>query len=297
MNFLIEAAGSLTSGYIIKAIHEAGHFCVASDIDPECFGRYLADDFMEVPNKNDIGLWNFIEASTLEKNIDIVIPSFDETLLGWAERHELFKKKNIHVILSPKETIAVFQDKWKTYKIFREQGIPTPETSLSQEYQLVKPRLGRGSTGVKIYNKSVDMTGMVSQELLEGVEYTVDVFCDRESNPVYIVPRKRIGVRDGKSTGGITERQDEIIKWCQKICKKNHFIGPINIQAFLLADGSVKIIEINPRIAGGMALGFAATENWINLIVDNIIGGKKLVPKPIRFGTKMRRYYAEVFVP
>ena len=67
----------------------------------------------------------------------------------------------------------------------------------------------------------------------------------------------------------------QIIKWVKRICKQIPF-GPINIQCFICKDGSVKFVEINPRIAGGMALGFAATENWINLIVDHFIFGKKI---------------------
>jgi carbamoyl-phosphate synthase large subunit len=45
-----------------------------------------------------------------------------------------------------------------------------------------------------------------------------------------------------------------------------------------------------------MALGFAATENWIDLIVRNLIHRELLTPRPVRVGLEMRRYYAEVFV-
>ena len=65
----------------------------------------------------------------------------------------------------------------------------------------------------------------------------------------------------------------------------------------MLSDGSVKFIEINPRIAGGTALGFASTESWITLIVNNIIGGEPIEPKLIQYGLEMRRYYAEIFIP
>lgn len=297
LKILTEASGSMTAGYIIKSIKDTGHTCVASDIDQHCAGRYLADDFITMPRKDDPALWQTIENLLITNKIDVVIPSFDETLLDWAERKEKFRDAGIHVIISDRDTLAICQDKWNTYNFFIEHGLPTPATSLNQDFPLVKPRCGRGAVGVMTTTEPVNMDGMVSQEYLKGVEYSVDIFCDRTSTPVYIVPRRRINVRDGKSTAGIVEFQQKISEWCAQLCKKMSFLGPINVQCFVLDDSSIKFLEINPRLAGGMALGFAATENWIDLIIDNIMHGRKISPKPIQFGMEMRRYYAEIFIP
>jgi carbamoyl-phosphate synthase large subunit len=295
---LTEASGSLTAGYLIKSIREAGHVCVASDIDPHCFGSVLADEFVLMPRASDPDLWQKIERLLVEARIDVVIPSLDETLLGWSERRvSLYERLGVRVVLSDPETVAICQDKWRTYEFFVANAVPTPATSLSQDYPLVKPRFGRGGSGVRIANQPVDMTGMVSQELLTGTEYTIDVFCDRDAQPVYVVPRRRVGVLRGKSTGGVVEQNESISGWVREVCRRLRFVGPVNLQCFVLPDGSVRFVEINPRIAGGMALGFAATENWIGLIVRNIVGGEPIVPVPIQCGLEMRRYYAEVFVP
>jgi carbamoyl-phosphate synthase large subunit len=295
---LTEASGSLTAGYLIKSIREAGQVCVASDIDPHCVGSLLADEFVLMPPANDPALWPKIERLLSEAGIDVVLPSLDETLLGWSERSgSLRERLGVQVVLSDPETVAICQDKWRTYQFFVANDVPTPATSLTQDYPLVKPRFGRGGRGVRIAGQPVDMTGMLSQEPITGVEYTVDVFCDRDARPVYVVPRRRMDVRGGKSTGGIVERQEGISGWVHQICRHLRFVGPVNLQCFVLPDGSVRFVEINPRIAGGMALGFAATENWIGLIVRGILGGEPIEPVPIRYGLEMRRYYAEVFVP
>lgn len=295
--FLTEASGSLTAGYLIASIQAAGHVCVGSDIDDSCFGSALADDFAVMPRASDPSLWQVIENILIDKNIDIVIPSLDETLLGWAERKNHFSALGVEVILSDPTSVAICQDKWLTYQFFADNGIPTPLTSLSQQYPLVKPRLGRGGVGVRVTDKPTQMDGLVSQELLAGIEYTVDVFCDRDSKPIYVVPRRRVNVKDGKSTAGVVECHDGIANWVRTICERLPFVGPINIQCFVLTDGTIKFVEINPRIAGGMALGFAATENWIDLIVRNMLHGQSLFPKLIADGLEMRRYYAEIFVP
>ena len=248
-----------------------------------------------MPKSNDAKLWEKINNLLVDFEIDSVIPSLDETLLGWAERKNDFEEKNIHVLLSDAEVIKIFQDKWLTYQFFKENHIPTPETSLEQKYPLIKPRLGRGSVGVFVTNDEVAMEGNVSQELIEGTEYTIDVFCNKESKPVYIVPRKRLNVKDGKSTAGIVIKHDKINEYVNEICAATTFVGPINIQCFETKEGDIKFIEINPRIAGGMALGFAATENWVNLMVEHFINNQEIHPTEVKYGLKMMRYYSEVF--
>lgn len=294
---MLEACGSLTIGYLIRSVQEAGHRCVASDIDPGCVGRLLADDFLLVPRKDDSALWDRLMDLLKGAGVSVVVPSLDETLLGWAERREWFATAGIHVALSDAESIATCQDKWETYRFFQRAGIPTPTTSLTQEHPLVKPRLGRGGQGVVLAPGPVDMRGMVSQEFLIGTEYSIDVFCDCDGAPRYVVPRKRLGVREGKSTGGIVVKHLVIEDWVREICRQLPFRGPINLQCFELADGSIRFTEINPRVAGGMALAFAATENWLNLLVEDQLEGRRMPPRPVRYGMEMRRYYAEVFVP
>ncbi|VBB05538.1 atp-grasp fold duf201-type [Lucifera butyrica] len=294
---LTEASGSMTAAYLIKAVQSAGCLAVASDIDENCAGRFLADDFLVMPAVHDPQLWEKITKALLAAHINVVIPSLDETLLAWAQQKERFRELGIYVMLSEPDTVRRFQDKWLAYNFFREIGVPTPATGLEQKYPLVKPRHGRGSQGIKITDNPIDMDGMISQELIEGEEYTVDVFCDRDAAPVYIIPRRRIAVKEGKSTGGQTVYNKEIIMWIRKICREIPFLGPVNFQCFVCADGSVRFIEINPRIAGGMALGFAASENWVKLMIHHFIQGEAIIPKPVQYGLEMRRYYAEVFIP
>jgi carbamoyl-phosphate synthase large subunit len=298
LRILTESSGSLTTGYLIQAIQDAGFQAVASDITSDCVGQFLADDFMLVPKADHSELWPILARLLEQHSIDMVLPSLDETLLGWAERRERFREDlGCHVIISSPETLVTFQDKWLTHQFFVEHGMPCPATSLEQDYPLVKPRFGRGGIGVEVTERSVNMEGMVSQELLTGTEYTIDILCDSQGEPIYIVPRKRLGVREGKSTGGIVEMHAGIIEWVRKLCLVAPFVGPVNAQCFVSAAGDVQFVEVNTRIAGGMALGFAASENWIPLLASHFIDGKAIKPVSIHDGLRMMRYYAEVFVP
>src|SRR5688572_5981477 len=92
---LTEASGSLTAGYLIKSIQAAGHTCVGSDIDARSFGAALADEFVVMPRANDPQLWQVVERILAEREIDVVIPSLDETLVGWAERKKHFADRGV----------------------------------------------------------------------------------------------------------------------------------------------------------------------------------------------------------
>ncbi|MDH5716997.1 MAG: ATP-grasp domain-containing protein [Spirochaetia bacterium] len=296
MNILIEATGSLTSYYLIKSIKDAGFRVIGSDINDDNHAKFLCDDFIIMPTANDKSLWEIIPSLLRKHNINMVLPSFDETLLDWSAKKDIMKEMGINVIVSPIETIKIFQDKWSAYKFFTEIQIPTPKTSLDNIYSLIKPRQGRGGKGIfeNEKDKVISMDGLISQEKIIGDEYTVDVLFSRNHRPIYIVPRKRLAVIDGKSTKGIVVKNGKIDNLIRHVAEKVKFIGPINFQLFDTGENLI-VIEINPRIAGGMALGFAATENWITLIVKNIVNGEEINPVPIKYGLQMVRYYNECF--
>lgn len=296
MRILTEASGSLVSAYLISAIKESGHTAVASDVNKENHAICLADEFVVFPYSNNPKLWEIIEEELIKFNIDMVIPSFDETLLGWAKRKEYFKQKGIHILISDEKSLNTFLDKYTAYKFCNTHNIPTPKTSLAQDFQLIKPRFGRGGSGIYIGDEAQDMYEMISQELINGLEYTVDCLFDNESQPIYIIPRIRLDVKDGKSTKGIVVKHDLIVKYVKQMSKQVKLIGPINFQFMEKEDKSLYFLEVNPRIAGGMALGIKASENWIDLIIQNFIENKNIAPKEINYGLKMMRYYAECFI-
>lgn len=294
---LTEASGCLTSNYLIKAIKESGNAVCGSDINDFNYAKYQCDDFIVFPKADKLSL-SELENELIKHNIDVVIPSLDETLLDWSANKNYFFNKGIQVIVSPKETIEIFQDKWNTYNFFKEINVPTPKTSLSAEFPIIKPRNGRGSVGIykQDFKTLVNMEGNISQEEIKGEEYTVDTFFDKDGIPVYIIPRKRLNVKNGKSTQGQVCYNLDIDNYIKYISTKIKFIGPINFQLFIDNNNKIFFIEVNPRIAGGMALAFYASENWINLIIENLIKNKQIFPKKVNYGAKMMRYYAEIFV-
>ncbi len=296
MRILTEAVGALTSATTIRLIHEAGFYSVGIDLDPDCFAKELADEFYPSPRATDPKIEEFLFEIAVNKKIDLVIPTLDDTLLLWASMKDKLADNGVHLALSDVDTLKIFEDKWNTYLFFSENGIPTPKTSLEQVYPLVKPRNGRGGAGVKITDEKVNMTGMISQEVINGTEYTIDVFCNIDGEPVYIVPRIRKKVLNGKSSAGEVVNHKEIISLVKKICTGTKFKGTINLQCFETSNGEIIFTEVNPRKGGGTVLGMAATENWIPLTVDTFVKGIKVKPSvDVKYGLKMGRFYDEVY--
>jgi carbamoyl-phosphate synthase large subunit len=132
-------------------------------------------------------------------------------------------------------------------------------------------------------------------EYLPGDEYTIDTIVNNGS-VVLILPRKRIQMREGISIKGEFVKNEEIISYCKEIINSLNLNGPIGIQVKKAADGSYKILEINPRIQGSStaALGMGINLPLIAVLLEVDLG-KDLIPEEIKWGMKFTRYYEEVF--
>ncbi len=299
MRVLIEAVGSPMWGGLLRYLNEAADFIVGTDIDPMSWGLYAVNLPALVPSYKEKGVFDKLIELCRKNKINCVIPSINEGLVGWAKRKETLIQEGIYVVISPLETIEIFTDKWKTYLALKGKDIPVPETSLKAKYSVIKPRFGRGGGGLKIIHshkerKQILMEDMVSQQFLEGQEYSCDIFCNEDGSYVCGVIRERLMVESGISMKGRVIKDDEIEAYLKKIASSFKFLGPIDIQCFRTRKG-IFFTEINPRIAGGLPLSIAATGNWFKWIKKMIEGGK-ISPKRVKYGLIMMRYYGDIVI-
>lgn len=305
LKILIEASGCLTSSYMIEAIKNAGHIVCGSDIDSFNTAFIECDDFIIMPKVSDPHLCDKTLHLCRAHHIDIVIPTLDESLLGWSEQKAHFAQYGILVIISAPHTIQTFLDKWQTYQFFCQIGIPTPKSSLYKHYGVLNPRFGRGGSGIELAqidrffngggDNDEDSLSFITQEHIIGEEYTIDCLFNAQGEAIYIIPRRRIGVQGGKSTKGEVCDVKCLESHIQYIASHIHFIGAINIQAFITKENKPIFIEVNPRLGGGSALSFAASENWVEAMIEMFVYHRTITPKPIRYGLKMARSYKEIY--
>lgn len=151
---MTEASGSLTSHYIISAIQKAGHLAYGSDVNAFNVASQICDGFIIMPYSDDEQLWEKTYAILEKHQIAIVLPTLDETLYQWSLRKEELQKRGVSVLISPPHTIQTFIDKWKTYEFFKSIDIPTPKTAIFHHFGILKPRFGRGGSGIEILSTS-----------------------------------------------------------------------------------------------------------------------------------------------
>lgn len=156
---MTEASGSLTSHYLISAIKQAGHLACGSDVSAFNAASQTCDDFIVMPYSNDPKLWEKTYCLLDKHQISVVLPTFDETLHEWSLRKEELQKRGISVLISPPKTIETFIDKWETYQFFTSIGIPTPKTAIFYHYGILKPRFGRGGSGIEFSSSKGSMGG------------------------------------------------------------------------------------------------------------------------------------------
>jgi carbamoyl-phosphate synthase large subunit len=209
------------------------------------------------------------------RKVDLVIPTIDTDLMPLAENKGRFEKLGCSVLISSPRVVDIARDKRRLHKFLMANGFEAPETmSLAQALRkkrlamprFLKPWDGSASKSnhavtsmeeLRFYGKRI--RNCMVQEFLDGQEYTCDVYVDMHMKVRCVVPRKRVETRGGEVTKSITAKHRRIMDVARRFAETlGAGPGMVTIQLFLCRDGSIKIVEINPRFGGGAPLGIKA---------------------------------------
>jgi carbamoylphosphate synthase large subunit len=225
-----------------------------------------------------------------DDNIDMLIPTIDTDLLILSQNAEKFDKIGTKVLISKSDKIAICRDKNFTADFFVSCGLKAPVTV--NDYQLykgtypcfIKPKDGSSSINAfKVENESelkvyADQVGdYIVQPFIEGTEYTVDIFCDYDGNPIFITPRVRLAVRAGEVLKTKISMDKKIIEECRKLIEKFKPCGAMTVQLIRQnTTGDDYYIEINPRFGGGaplsMKAGARSAEAILKMLSGEVVG-------------------------
>lgn len=246
-----------------------------------------------------------------EERIDMVFPMIDTDLLALSENKEEFMKINTYVFVSSLKYISICRDKRKTRDFFNECGLRTPKIVTNvEEYMgsfpcFIKPIDGRLSINAFRVETREELLGIaqrikeyVIQPFIDGKEYTIDIFCDMQSNPIFITPRRRIKVRGGEVLKTQIDQDDVMIEESQRLIERFKPVGPITLQ-LIRQNGTEEdyFIEISPRFAGGAPLSMRAGADSAEAVLS-IFTGKKLryINKAATDGLLFSRYDQSVIL-
>jgi carbamoyl-phosphate synthase large subunit len=246
--------------------------------------------------------------------VKLLIPTVDLDLKRLAQSKPKFAALGCRVLVSEPEVIDICQDKRKTYKFLLKNNFDTAITmsvrsALSKKQiklpLFVKPWDGSAGRPNAIVNNRKELLfyskripNPICQELVEGTEYTCDIYVDFDMKVRCVVPRKRIEVRAGEvSKGQVVKNARIMTESAMLIEKLGAGPGVITLQLFLTGDDKVKFIEINPRFGGGVPLSIKAGANFPKWILQELTGRKPNIrPDGFKDGLIMLRYDSEVWL-
>jgi len=208
------------------------------------------------------------------EKVDLVVPTVDLDLPIWAELQEELAALNCTALISAPEVVRLCQDKRLMFRFLQRHGFRFP--------YFLKPWDGYASRGSFIARNRGELTffsthvpNCIVQEFIDGDEHTVDVLVDFSGRVRCVVPRRRLQVRSGEVSKGITVKHPQIIQRSKELIETlGAGPGVITIQCFLTKKSDIKFIEINPRFGGGLPLSVQAGADFPRWILQLWLGKK-----------------------
>jgi carbamoyl-phosphate synthase large subunit len=284
---------------------------VVTDIDPSSPAVHVADRAYRVPISSDPDYVDALLEICAAERIGLVVPTIDDELEIVADARQRFEAVGAVLACSPAQTAALCNDKYRTCEHLAAHGVDAAVSWLpgqipadAPETLFIKPRVGRGGVGAHLIRNRRELEffldyvhNPVVQEFLEGPEFTIDMFCDWNGEPVSIVPRERVLVRAGVIDRGRTLESPTLVALARQVAASIPFAGPVNIQCRMR--GKIPVVfEINPRFSGGIPLTIAAGADFPAMLVQLALGNP--LPSSIgrfRADLWMTSYEAGVFLP
>jgi carbamoyl-phosphate synthase large subunit len=317
MSVLVTGVGGTAGQSVICAIRMMRERAriVGVDMNPLSAGLYIVDKGYVIPPADDRDFIPRLIRICAEENIKVLIPTVDEELLPLALSRSSFEKYGTTIILASCHLLEKALDKWETYVLLHDAGIPVPKSMLLGDRDhiikslglplIIKPRKGRGGRDiVRLDNQDLfkyfvsKIQDPMFQECLTGTEYTVDVVVSRKGKILAIVPKKRIEMRGGSTYKAITVREKEIENTATEIAHLLKADGPLNIQFIVDArTGQANVLEINPRFSSTLALTVRAGINSVEILIRDALGETMDQVYSFREGLCMLRYWQDVVLP
>jgi carbamoyl-phosphate synthase large subunit len=324
---LISSAGrrvELLRGFrrALEAVGAAPGRVLATDCSWYSSAFHDADEAFLVPRLDDPEFVPRVIELCEKHDVDLVVPTIDTEMPVWVAHRDQFDEIGTTIALSQDDVVTIAGDKRRTHDWLAANGFPTVEQATPSDALadpdswafplMAKPRFGSAGLGVGLVRDAEELAliarrghelgEIVVQRVASGVEHTIDVLADRTGRCVCAVPRRRLEVRAGEVSKGVTVRSAVLEGLASRLCDAlPGAYGALNVQVFV--DGTVtapddlSVIEINARYGGGFPLSLEAGADFPRWMLEELLGLPSTVsPDGWRSGLVMLRYDAAVFV-
>lgn len=249
-NILITSAGQRVS--LVRAFQKELKLIYAEakvytvDLNPELAPAcHVSDGYRTVKKVTDSNYIQELIAICKELEIQLLIPTIDTELLVLAKHKHLFLEQGITPIVSSVEFITICRDKRITNDFFLQNNIDVPRAVAKEKPTFplyIKPYDGSLSFDTFLIQSASDLRSyhfenekLMFMEYIDHDsydEYTVDTYYDKKGDLKSIVPRKRITVRAGEVSKGVTRRNEIITCIKENLPHIEGAIGCLTMQFF-----------------------------------------------------------------
>jgi len=294
-NILITSAGrrvSLINSFkteIKELSLNAEVYC--TDLYPELSSAcQVSDNSFKVSRVTDDNYIEQLLEICIQNNIKVVIPTIDTELEILAKNETLFQEHHVHIIISDLDFIKKCRDKRLIHKFFDSIIFKRAE-----EYPLngikypvfIKPSDGSRSQGLHLIKNKIDLTSELTENKKNMFlayynpdiynEFTVDIYFNKNSKIIAIIPRERLFVRDGEVNKACTRKNEIVDVVKEKFKNVKGLKGCITLQVFFNSENKDIVgIEINPRFGGGFPLTYLSGANFPKWILEEYLLDKNI---------------------
>lgn len=254
---------------------------VVGDLDPPLSAAcYEADVAIKLPPAGDSSFKIELMRICKVNSIKLVVPLADHDLIPLSDCYEELRKEGVEAVISDHELVSICRDKRRTPELYERYGISYPRfvDPLGATFPIFcKPYDGSSSKGSFVIPSKDDLNissirneKNIFQEFIgpNFSEYTCDLYFDRESKLQCLVPRKRLQVRGGEVSKGVTRRNFLYDYLITKLQELEGARGPITFQVFFNETTlETKALEINPRFGGGYPLTSTAGSSFVEYLI------------------------------
>lgn len=286
LNILVTGAGGPAGINALRLLQKQSSVTAyATDIEELSAGRFWAADFATMsPVKQKDEYIKSLKNLVAKWDINVILPTVDEELpvIG-----RIDFGGDVKVIISSTDVIDLCDDKRKLYA-WMDKNLPNLVSQWQIADQLpaweadqyfIKPAYGRGSRGCQLI-KRTDLEKVISSlnpqdyiimGFLPGVEWTVDAYVNKKGEIVFCVSRERLALSGGISLKGKTVKHQAVIDTTTQLLSKLPCWGPVCVQWKANEQGEPRLIEVNPRLSGGLMITAAAGADPIDCLVQELL--------------------------
>ncbi|MFT7522003.1 MAG: carbamoyl-phosphate synthase large subunit [Kiritimatiellia bacterium] len=249
--------------------------------------------------------------------MDVLMPTLDSELPALLDQEERLTAMGIHTFLPTREQFEM-RSKARLSELAENTGLPVPEGvcvhDASALYNLAahmgSPMVVKGvfygaqvcytvDEAVSAFHKQAAKWGLpiIVQRFVPGDEVNVCAVGDGQGGLVGAVPMKKLMLTDnGKGWAGVTIRDESLMQLTRDFMTATRWRGPCEVEARQERDGTLHLIEVNPRFPAWCDLCAGAGQNLISAVVDLALG-KPVTIQEYTVGTAFIRISLNQIVP